>query len=89
MKILLVLLQVRRQTFDFFGKLGHLILWRTSILVVPFDRRRDFLLLLVRKRHNLVSAIDSFARGVNQSTLVINVNKSTITRFLIFCNSRN
>lgn len=56
MEIFLVLLEMSCQSLDLFGKKGDLVLWRTSILIMPLNLTRHLVFLLVRKRHMIVSS---------------------------------
>lgn len=52
MKIFRVLLEMRRELLDLFGEQNNLILWRTSVLFVPFERSGHLFLLLIRQGHS-------------------------------------
>jgi hypothetical protein len=86
MKVFLVLLKMRGQTLDLFRKLGHLVLGRARVLVMPFNGRGHLFLLLVRERHNVCQQDTRLGHfwWTDQHPLEINVNKSTITRIFTF-----
>lgn len=67
MKVLLVLLEVSRQLLDRLGKKGDLVLRGTRVLIVSLHRLSYLLLLLVRQRHTIESAICSSFQSDKQA----------------------
>lgn len=66
-KILLVLLQMGRESLDLFRKKGNLVFRRTRVLLMPFYLSRHSVLLLMRQRHTFVSAGFAFQRRPAQA----------------------